>query len=123
MTAARQTLVDSTVTPYYHCISRCVRRAFLCGEGTEDRKQWIEDRLKLLTGSFSIGVGGFSVMNNHLHVLVRLEPEPCTLYMRTPHWDSVSTRQLIVELWVYTFNMLRVVGRCHPGFAPPKGVA
>ena len=40
MTMARGKLVDSTVTPYYHCISRCVRRAFLCGEGAEHRKQW-----------------------------------------------------------------------------------
>jgi len=40
MTMARRYLVDSTVTPYYHCISRCVRRAFLCGDGCEHRKQW-----------------------------------------------------------------------------------
>ncbi len=39
--------MDSTVTTYYHCISRCVRRAFLCGEGCEHRKQWIEDRQPL----------------------------------------------------------------------------
>ena len=74
MTVARGQLVDVGVTRYYHCVSRCVRRAFLCGEGFEHRKQWIEDRLELLAGNFAISVCGFAVMDNHLHVLVRLDP-------------------------------------------------
>jgi REP element-mobilizing transposase RayT len=75
MTIARSKLVDLDVTRWYHCISRCVRRAFLLSEGDVDRKQWIEDRLRELAEIFSVSVGGFSVLDNHLHVLVRLDPD------------------------------------------------
>ena len=75
MTTARRDLVDVEVTRYYHCISRCVRQAFLCGKGFEYRKQWIEDRLEFLAKQFSISVAGYTVMDNHMHVLCRLDPE------------------------------------------------
>ena len=75
MTVARSQLVDVEVSRYYHCISRCVRRAFLCGEGYEHRKQWIEERIELLANNFAVSVCGFSVMDNHLRVLVRLDSD------------------------------------------------
>ena len=58
MTMSRRQLVDVAVTRYYHCISRCVRRAFLCGEGVTHRKAWIEARLELLAKHFAISVCG-----------------------------------------------------------------
>ena len=73
MTIARSKLVDEDVTPWYHCISRTVRKAFLLGEGDVDRKQWIEDRLRELCGVFAVQCAGFAVMDNHLHLLLRLD--------------------------------------------------
>jgi len=72
MTMARGELVDSTVTPYYHCISRCVRRAFLCGEGCEQRKQWIEDRLLERDSILAVEVAAFAILDNHMHVVLKL---------------------------------------------------
>ncbi|WP_369434249.1 hypothetical protein [Psychromonas sp. MME1] len=47
MTQSRASLISLVDTPYYHCISRCVRRAFLCGEDNysgknySHRRQWM----------------------------------------------------------------------------------
>jgi hypothetical protein len=78
MTMARAHLVDVTVTRWYHCVTRCVRRALLLAEGTCNRKEWIEKRLEELSQIFAISVGGFSVLDNHLHVLVRLDSDIAT---------------------------------------------
>ncbi len=75
MTLARSHLVDVSVTRWYHCVTRCVRRALLLGEAPWNRKQWIERRLQELAEIFAVAVGGFSVLDNHLHLLVRLDPE------------------------------------------------
>ncbi len=75
MTIARAHLVDVAMTRWYHCVTRCVRRAFLLAESPFDRKDWIDRRLQELAGIFAISVGGFSVLDNHLHLLVRLDPE------------------------------------------------
>ncbi|TCI01083.1 transposase [Corallincola luteus] len=54
MTRPRSELVSPADTPYYHCVCRCVRRAFLCGEDRftntdySHRKQWVLERLTLL---------------------------------------------------------------------------
>ena len=34
MTRARYEQISTANTLYYHCIARCVQRAFLCGEDT-----------------------------------------------------------------------------------------
>ena len=57
MTQARNTQICINDTPYYHCMGRCVRRAFLCGEDTltgkdySHRKVWIVNKLQELTGN------------------------------------------------------------------------
>ncbi len=75
MTIARSRIVDLQSTRWYHCISRCVRKSFLLADEVHDRKSWIDNRLKKLEAIFVISVGGFSTMDNHLHLLLRIDPD------------------------------------------------
>jgi REP element-mobilizing transposase RayT len=81
MTTARHTVVDVDEVGVYHCHSRCVRRAFLCGvddysgRNYEHRRAWIADRLKELASAYAMEVFSYSVMSNHLHVVVRNRPD------------------------------------------------
>lgn len=78
MTLPRKTLISLNATPYYHCVSRCVRRAFLCGKdshsGTnyEHRRQWIEDKILELGQIFAIDVCNYAIMHNHYHVILHI---------------------------------------------------
>jgi hypothetical protein len=101
MPTPRSQLVDVSVTPWYHCISRCVRRAFLCGPGREHRKQWLEDRLKELVGIFAVECVGFSLMDNHLHLLLRIDPTRCQSWSA----EEVSRR------WLTLFPLRDVSGQ------------
>ena len=81
MTMARKVVVDAGVSGVYHCISRCVRRAFLCGfdaysgRDYEHRRGWIRDRVCELSGVFGVEVLAYAVMANHLHLVVRTVPD------------------------------------------------
>jgi len=81
MPTPRQQQISLSDTPYYHCISRCVRRAFLCGEDLttgqsyEHRRGWIEERLLFLASVFSIDVCAYAVMSNHTHTVLHVDEE------------------------------------------------
>ena len=74
MTTARKHLVASDQARFYHITTRCVRRAFLCGDAFEHRKDWVYRRLRFLADLFPVSVAGYAVMSNHLHLVVRYDP-------------------------------------------------
>jgi hypothetical protein len=78
---ARRDIVAEGEVGMYHCMARCVRQAFLCGRDAasgkdfEHRRGWIQRRLEKLAAIFAVDVCGFSVMGNHLHVVLRIRPD------------------------------------------------
>jgi hypothetical protein len=56
-------LVDGYSARWYRYISRCVRQAFLLGEGDDGRREWFEKRLEELADIFAVAVRPFSMMN------------------------------------------------------------
>ena len=80
MATARRLLVNPAEGGVFHCISRCVRRAYLCGwdsqtqRSFEHRREWVRDRVKELAGVFGVHVFSYTVMHNHLHVILSTDP-------------------------------------------------
>ena len=81
MATPRSEVVQEGVDGLYHCFTRCVRHAFLCGydqysgRSYEHRREWIYSKLKGLAASFAVEVLAYAVMSNHLHVVLRTRPD------------------------------------------------
>ena len=95
MPKPRHTQVPLDTTTYYHCVSRCVHHAFLCGIDTilgqsyEHRRHWIENKLYELDQVFALDLCAYAVMSNHYHVV---------LYVDADQAESWSREKVIVFL-------------------------
>jgi REP element-mobilizing transposase RayT len=116
MPVARKEQVCLDATPYYHVVSRCVRRAFLCGvdsvtgQSYEHRKEWIVERLTELSDLFAVDVCSYAVMSNHTHIVVRLDTETA---------DNWSEEE-VMERWGRLFSLPVLVQRYRDGQNPSK---
>ena len=83
MATARATLVDPEVPLAYHLVSRCVRRAWLCGWDRVTRKDYtyrkvrLEQRLFRLVQAFAVELYAYAIMTNHFHLVVHYDPKAC----------------------------------------------
>ncbi len=98
MTRARHEQVSLADTPYYHCISRCVRRAYLCGDDPvtgqnfDHRKRWLVTRIKQLAAEFAIDICAYAVMSNHYHLVLHVNVEQAKRWSNDEvmrHWTAL----------------------------------
>jgi REP element-mobilizing transposase RayT len=86
MARPRQTIVSLDDTAYYHCCSRVVRIAFLCGidnltgENFEHRRAWVDSCILELVTIFAIDICAYAVMSNHFHVVVKVDADKAKLW-------------------------------------------
>ncbi len=114
MTIARSRQISLQDTPYYHVVSRCVRRAFLCGEDAhsgqsyEHRRQWVVDKLGQLSRLFAISICAYAVMSNHYHLVLKVEPDAAANWSErevAERWAALFQWPLLVRRW-YQGEML-----------------
>lgn len=112
MTLPRSQQVDLAITPYYHCVSRCVRRSFLCGvdpvsgRSYAHRKDWVENRIHQLAHIFCIDICAYAVMSNHYHLVVHINQEKA---------EKLSDIQ-VIERWTKIHCLPELVFRYMKGF-------
>ncbi len=108
MPQPRKAQVSIEDTPYYHIVSRCVRRTFLCGEDRttgqnyEHRRQWIENRIRLLSSIYTIDICSYAVMSNHYHLVTKLSPkesEDWTEQEVVHRWTSLYQGTYLIQKW------------------------
>ncbi|MEK7412228.1 MAG: transposase, partial [Planctomycetota bacterium] len=96
MPLPRKALVDPARCGAYHLISRCVRRAFLLGHAAECRRAWVREVMREAAGAFAVDVLAYAAMSNHLHIVVRTDPERACAWSASEvaqRWASAHPRQ------------------------------
>jgi len=114
MTRPRKEQVCLDETPYYHCICRCVRRAFLCGDDAlsgqnfDHRKQWLVDKIHLLSSIFAIDICAYAVMSNHYHLVLKVNRAEAESWSDTDvalRWKQLFNGHVLVDRWLTKPNI------------------
>jgi len=109
MTRPRSNQVSLADTPYYHCVARCVRRAFLCGvddfsgQDYEHRREWLVTKMKSLASIFSIDICAFAVMSNHYHVILHVDTDAAAIWSQTEvieRWTKLFSLPVLIERYL-----------------------
>ncbi|NRB26047.1 transposase [Shewanella sp.] len=111
MPRPRRTQISIEDTPWYHAVTRCVRKAWLTGidpntgKSYEHRREWVESQLLKLGAIFAINIAAYAVMSNHLHLVLRIDIELA---------NSWTDRE-VVEQWHQLFKGTELTQRFAKG--------
>lgn len=100
MTKPRSQQICLEATSFYHCVSRTVRRAFLCGKDQitgrsyEHRRHQIERDIRRLASIFFIDIAAYAVLSNHYHLVLHINQSDC----------AAASAESIVRRWHCMFS-------------------
>ena len=100
---ARSEIVAKGEVRVYHCWSRCVWRAFLCGRDSlsgidyEYRRSSIVTLQQTLARLFGVGIAFHAELSNHIHIIVRTRPDV------VDNWSD----QQVVRRWLIIAKLKR----------------
>jgi len=109
MTQPRRRLVSLEDTPYYHCVARCVRRAYLCGTDSatganfDHRRRWLVDRIRELARVYAVAPCAYSIMSNHYHVVLKVDSGQAQRWSDEEvacRWLAIYSGQRKVKRWL-----------------------
>lgn len=108
---AREAQFTSSETAIVHVINRTVRRVFLMGQDQftgnnyDYRKEWLERRIEQLAAFFGIDVLAYSILSNHVHLVLRQRPD------LVASWDDTE----VARRWLMLCPKQRACGKKRDG--------
>jgi hypothetical protein len=111
MARARRSLIDLDSTSYYHCINRCIRRSYLCGDDQysgqnfDHRRTWLVERIKILSSIFAIDIAAYAIMSNHYHLVLKVNRDAAL------NWSD----EQVIERWYQLYHGCILVDRYKAG--------
>lgn len=109
MTRPRSTQISLERTSYYHCMSRCVRKAFLINPDNISKKNYnhrqkiIENKILALSKHFCITVPAYAIMSNHYHVILHVDKEKALSLSNmevATRWLEICQKDDLIKLYV-----------------------
>ncbi len=99
MIATIEPTSENSVSGFFHCTNRSVRRTVLCNKNDVNNnhyfhyKDWIEKKILELSNSFSVSLYAYAVMDSHYHIVLQLNSQSAI------DW----TEEQVAENWLRAF--------------------
>ncbi len=81
----------------------------------EHRRQWIIDRIKLLSRVFAVDLCAYAIMNNHYHIVVRINADEVNQWSDeevAKRWMQIFSGPLLMQQYLSNADLTRAELKC-----------